>query len=513
MALIRSTAVPLLLHAAAATADISCDPCIDRSQVNIGVVHHGVPSKDVFWVGVDQAIAQAADDLNVNLVYKPLTNTSTVYEDSYANIVSYCQGDSDVGQVDAILVSIHDDAILDALQVCHVFNISIAAFNAGYEQAKDKYLFFGQNETEAGREAGEALANNVSTTEKFCCINHAPGVDVTAHRCSGFQAGSSTKSTDYTEIEVDANNCTSFAASIIEGCSPDEGKDWINVGLYWAGQANHECGVAFLEDYPAYAAASDVSDVLYAGMKTNPFILFGIDQQSYLQGYLPLSFLTMAVTSSQVVRNDIIETGPTLHLQEPWLEELQCIESNFPVCQDELSGKITCDPCIDRSQVRIGVVHHGVPDANVFWADVDEAFSQGAKDMNIELVYYPLASENEVAKQMIDMIAGFCSGGQVDGLVVSVPYESLLAPLEECKTNSIPVVVVNDGYDFVKDEYVFFGQDEYQAGFTAGGYLTTKDVDNAVDRFCCLSQDPDLNVMVQRCQGFNDALDTDNKGD
>lgn len=235
-------------------------------------------SQDVFWVGVDEATQQAARDMNVNLLYQPLTNSSTVYDDTYANIVSHCSGDGVRDPVDAILVSVHNDAILDALEACVVNNVSVAVFNAGYQQVMDKYKFFGQNETEAGYEAGDALAN-VTSTLKFCCVNHAPGVDVTSDRCSGFQSGSSSKSEDYAEIQVVTDDCDSFSNSIIEGCSPDDG-DWSTVGLYFAGQANHICGVEFLEEHPAFAAASDVSDILYAAMETNINVLFGIDQQS-----------------------------------------------------------------------------------------------------------------------------------------------------------------------------------------------------------------------------------------
>ena len=35
------------------SASPACDPCIDRSEVKIGVVHHGQPSTDVYWVSAE----------------------------------------------------------------------------------------------------------------------------------------------------------------------------------------------------------------------------------------------------------------------------------------------------------------------------------------------------------------------------------------------------------------------------------------------------------------------------
>ena len=47
---------------------VSCDPCIERSKVRIGCVHHGLPTKDVYWQFMDSAIAQGAKDMGIDLI-------------------------------------------------------------------------------------------------------------------------------------------------------------------------------------------------------------------------------------------------------------------------------------------------------------------------------------------------------------------------------------------------------------------------------------------------------------
>jgi hypothetical protein len=195
-------------------------------------------------------------------------------------------------------------------------------------------LFYGVNETYSGILAGEALAN-ISTTEKFCCTNHAPGVDVLAERCGGMKMGVQAEGKSITfDVTVDPNNCTAWEEAVINGgCIPDEGKDWASIGLYFAGQANHECGVEFLNKYPAsYADASDLSTSLYAGMEAGLNILFGMSQQSYLQGYLPFSTLTLAATNGQMIENEVIKTGPNLVTVPPSPHQLECSNNNFAVC-------------------------------------------------------------------------------------------------------------------------------------------------------------------------------------
>jgi simple sugar transport system substrate-binding protein len=50
------------------------------------------------------------------------------------------------------------------------------------------------------------------------------------------------------------------------------------------------------------------SDVLQA--IKNGQMLFAIDQQQYLQGYLPIVLLTLYKTNLNTVANDVIQTGP-----------------------------------------------------------------------------------------------------------------------------------------------------------------------------------------------------------
>ena len=246
----------------------------------------------------------------------------------------------EVEKVNGIFVSLPSPTIIDALNVCREAGIPAIVFNAGIDTAKaNGYLFIGQDESEAGFEAGQGLAN-VGDITTFCCINHAPGVNVLEERCGGFGKGLEANGSTggYADVHVDPNNCSLFEAAILSDCTPATG-NWSSTGLYFAGQANHKCGVEFLRKYPStYADASDVSKDLYVGMIEGLNILFGIDQQTYLQGYFPNSFLTLASTNDQIVQNENIETGPKLITEPPSEHYQQCKANGYAVCDTNSGG-------------------------------------------------------------------------------------------------------------------------------------------------------------------------------
>ena len=374
----------------------SCsDPCIVRNSVKIGVVHHGLPMEDIYWEHMNEAITQGAKDMSIDLHYVPLVDGHTldgqqkIFDEMSAQIKNYCSdnsgsGDDDDGSIiDALLVTLPNDSILPAVLTCKEKNIKIVVFNVGVDLAeRNGLLFVGQDEFEAGYVAGKGLIgsnnnnnNNNTSTRIICCTNHSPGNSVLNKRCGGmaksvvdndntyggkyYNTGVNTTITSR-DVSVDPNDCSSFTANIVDQCSPPEGEegseDWSTVGLYLAGKANHKCGIEFLKEHPeVIATASDVSVELYEGMADNSglTILFGIDHQSYLQGYLPFSLLTLAVTNNQAIMNSKIETGPALVYGSPSEVDSICKANYYAVCDDKADTNMSSSSSDDANIVGI----------------------------------------------------------------------------------------------------------------------------------------------------------------
>ena len=56
-------------------------------------------------------------------------------------------------------------------------------------------------------------------------------------------------------------------------------------------------------------ATFDLSSQVLQAIKSGQ-MLFAIDQQQYLQGYLPIVLLTLYATNLNTIANDVLQTGP-----------------------------------------------------------------------------------------------------------------------------------------------------------------------------------------------------------
>lgn len=181
--------------------------------------------------------------------------------------------------------------------------------------------------------------HSIEEVDTFCCANHVEGHAVLTARCGGFDQAIKDldKEPALNDVNIDHNDCESWIAKVEEQCSPDDG-DWSTVGLYAAGEPNHLCLVDFMQKHPdTQAAASDVSPDLFKAMEAGMNIKFGVDHQKYLQAYLPISHLTLAVTNGQMVTNEAIETGPKLIRESPSQDEVEYTENDYKVCDNEAS--------------------------------------------------------------------------------------------------------------------------------------------------------------------------------
>ena len=60
--------------------------------------------------------------------------------------------------------------------------------------------------------------------------------------------------------------------------------------------------------------------------------MFGIDQNPFMQGYMPVWLLTTMVHTEQDLQNVFIKTGPSFVEEAPSNALKSCIADNFEVC-------------------------------------------------------------------------------------------------------------------------------------------------------------------------------------
>ena len=245
-------------------------------------------------------------------------------------ILSLCEQEA----VDGLFVSIPSPIVVDAIQKCLDLNIPVMSINAGVETSKNLTLMhhIGMLEYNAGLGAGDFLADK--GIARGICINHAEGVNVVEERCAGFRDAIEARGITYIgQVYVPDDNRAQYIA-LVEDFVGEEG-DWEGIGILAAGGPQHIPVIALQARHPkAVVGAFDVSLELYdavdAGIKE-----FGMDQQAYLQGYMPVVLLTYAATTGQRVFNGVIESGPAFVQSSPSEAQQICEDQMFLTCEEE----------------------------------------------------------------------------------------------------------------------------------------------------------------------------------
>jgi simple sugar transport system substrate-binding protein len=266
--------------------------------MRIAVITHG--DAGGFWSTVRRGAEDAAGTLpEVTLDYQGSEGDARLQSDMINAAIT--QG------ADALAVSVPDPgAIRGALDQAAAAGIPVITLNSGGElldQREGIITHVGQTEFSAGVAAGEALADEGAT--KVLCIIHEENNTGLQERCDGAAEG---LGGELVKVQVTG--------------AADPGSTAREIGAAMAAQSPD--AVLTLDPDIASAALKEVTagGILLATFDLSPQvldavaagqILFAVDQQPYLQGYLPVIFLELAVRNrNEVGAGQLVATGPAL---------------------------------------------------------------------------------------------------------------------------------------------------------------------------------------------------------
>ena len=140
-----------------------------------------------------------------------------------------------------------------------------------------------------------------------------------------------------------------------------------------------------------------------------------------------------------------------------------------------------------------------------FWPVVEKAGRDASEAIGAEFEYN-FAPSGDMADmaQLIESAAAT----QPDGLIVSLPdADALGGAISAAVESGIPVVTINSGLEASKDlgALMHIGQPERDAGFAAGERAKEEGVTKAI----CLNQEAYNTALVDRCEGYFEALGQD----
>jgi simple sugar transport system substrate-binding protein len=252
-------------------------------DLTIAMVTHGDGGS--FWSVAKKGAEDGAKAMGVTLKYSESNNDP----EEQAQLIEAAVTEG----VDGLAVSApNPDAIQGAVKSAVDAGIPVITLNSGAEEFENlgAITHVGQTETIAGEGAGAQLAE--AGAKKMLCIIHEQGNIGLNQRCEGAKegfggevenlqvAGTSDISTTLTEIQSKLESDSSVDSVL--ALNPD-----IAVAARDAVQgAGSEAQVA------TFDLSGDVVKAIQADE-----ILFAVDQQQYLQGYLPVVFLTLNKTN------------------------------------------------------------------------------------------------------------------------------------------------------------------------------------------------------------------------
>lgn len=280
--LVGLVSIGLLTGAAIAPAAVAAQD----KDIRIEVVSHGQAS-DPFWSVVQNGVNAAAADMGVTANYSAPGTFDMV-------AMSQLIDTAVASAPDGIIVSLPDaDALGPSIEAAVEAGIPVISMNSGSDDyaALGILAHVGQTEYVAGlgggRRMGEAGVTNA------ICVNQEVGNIALDLRCQGFADGLAETSGGTSEVlAVDLSDPTSTQASVESAltANPD-----IN-GIMTLGPTGADPTLAALSETGQLGtialATFDLSEAVLKAIVAGD-ILFAIDQQQFLQGYLPVVMLTL----------------------------------------------------------------------------------------------------------------------------------------------------------------------------------------------------------------------------
>jgi simple sugar transport system substrate-binding protein len=271
-------------------------------DVSIIVVSHGQAS-DPFWSVVQAGVNQAGTDMRVDVQYQAPGTFDMV---AMAQLIDAAVAAGPNG----IVVSIPDaDALGSSITAAIEAGIPVISMNSGSDVAKDLGILVhvGQTEYEAGFGGGERMA--AAGVTNALCVNQEVGNVALDLRCQGFTDAMTAAGATVETIPVDLADPTTSQQTITAAV---EGNGEIN-GILTLGPTGAAPALAALTELEALGtiqlATFDLSPDVLTAIEAGD-MLFAIDQQQYLQGYLPIVLHTLLAVNLNTIANDVLMTGP-----------------------------------------------------------------------------------------------------------------------------------------------------------------------------------------------------------
>ncbi|MGI9336779.1 MAG: sugar ABC transporter substrate-binding protein [Gammaproteobacteria bacterium] len=269
------------------------------------VVSHG-QANDAFWSVVKNAVEIAGKDMNVNVDYRAPETFDMV---AMAQLIEAAVQQ----EPDGLVVSLPDaDALGGAVKRAVDAGIPVVSMNSGSDVAASLGVLFhvGQEEYDAGVGAGQRMKE--MGIKKLICVNHEVGNVALDLRCKGVDDG---YGGGVKVVPTAANTVDDVYAKVKASLQAEDDIDGIvTLGASNAGEpaikAINELGLQDQITLGTFDLSANMLEAIRDGQAS-----FAIDQQQFLQGYLPIVHLALYARYKVLPGGDL-PTGPGFVTQD-----------------------------------------------------------------------------------------------------------------------------------------------------------------------------------------------------
>jgi simple sugar transport system substrate-binding protein len=273
-------------------------PVLAQKKPHIIVVTHGQVS-DSFWVVVKNGVQLAARETDANVEYRAPEKFDMV-------AMSQLIDAAVASKPDGLVVSIPDaDALGKSIKAAVAAKIPVISMNSGSDVSRSLgcLMHIGQEEEYAGKKAGERM--KAEAVKKALVINQEVGNVALDLRAKGFSEGLG-EPAEVLAVKMDFTESRNAIAAYLQKNPNVE-------GILALGPVAAEPALQ------ALTSAGLVGKVKLGTFDLSPTVLqaiskkqmdFAIDQQQFLQGYLPVVIMANYIKYGLLPANESILTGP-----------------------------------------------------------------------------------------------------------------------------------------------------------------------------------------------------------
>lgn len=272
------------------------------SDLTYAVITHS-SSGDAFWDRVKSGAEKAGKDYGVTVKYSSDPDPA-----KQSQLIDGAVAD----KVDGIVVSMaNPDGLESAVKAAVAAGVPVVTINSGVDKFKEfgAITHIGQTETIAGEAVGERLKSE-GAKNAICVIQEAGNIGL-EERC---KAVKETFGGKLTNLQVDGTDDSAVQATITSKLQADKSIDTV---LTLGGQyAIDAVGSVQESGSNAKIATFDLSEDVIKNIQDGK-ILFAVDQQPYVQGFLGVTTLYLKdINGNDVGGGQPVNSGPAFITKE-----------------------------------------------------------------------------------------------------------------------------------------------------------------------------------------------------